>query len=188
MFWLQDLMISTWRAGAIHAISFGKAIGQLNDIGHGNVPERVQPVGCRHIHSGWGACCGLLMSLKLGHLLPFQDSTSTPQHTQSKLSLSRTGALFSVRSYTAPQLHVIVVVIIVAWPQPFIASGAPATPSASQPPPSHRSYHAQCWHSAAHHAHRVEAIGDTWIRYGNQTYRRDRLGRPVGVPVWQFGR
>ena len=36
-------------------------------------------------------------------------------------------------------------------------------------------------------ARRVEAIGDTWIRYGNQTYRRDRPGRPVGVPVWEVG-
>ena len=35
---------------------------------------------------------------------------------------------------------------------------------------------------------RVEAIGDTWIRYGNQTDRRDRPGRPVGVPVWEVGR
>ncbi|MCJ2112983.1 hypothetical protein MKK64_17520 [Methylobacterium sp. E-025] len=37
-------------------------------------------------------------------------------------------------------------------------------------------------------ARRVEAIGDTWIRYGNQTYRRDWLGRPVGVPVWEAAR
>ena len=31
-------MISAWRAGAICAISFGRAIGQLDNIGHGNVP------------------------------------------------------------------------------------------------------------------------------------------------------
>ena len=37
-------------------------------------------------------------------------------------------------------------------------------------------------------ARRVEAIGDTWIRYGNQTDWRDRAGRPVGVPVWEVGR
>ncbi|WP_244030643.1 hypothetical protein [Methylobacterium sp. E-016] len=37
-------------------------------------------------------------------------------------------------------------------------------------------------------ARRVEAIGDTWIRYGNQTFRRDRLRHPVGVPVWEVGR
>ena len=35
---------------------------------------------------------------------------------------------------------------------------------------------------------RVEAIGDTWIRFGNQTDRRDPPGRPVGVPLWEFGR
>ena len=33
-------------------------------------------------------------------------------------------------------------------------------------------------------ARRVEAIGDTWIRYGNQAYPRDWPGRQVGVPVW----
>jgi hypothetical protein len=37
-------------------------------------------------------------------------------------------------------------------------------------------------------ARRVEAIGDTWIRYGNQTFRRDRPGRPVAVTVWEVGR
>ncbi|WP_187274769.1 MULTISPECIES: hypothetical protein [unclassified Methylobacterium] len=37
-------------------------------------------------------------------------------------------------------------------------------------------------------ARRVEAIGDTWIRYGNQTFRRDRPGRPVGAPVWEAAR
>ncbi|RZL29175.1 MAG: hypothetical protein EOP64_02000 [Sphingomonas sp.] len=37
-------------------------------------------------------------------------------------------------------------------------------------------------------ARRVAAIGDTWIRYGNQTFRRDRPGRPVGVPVWNVRR
>ncbi|MCJ2107833.1 hypothetical protein MKK70_21130 [Methylobacterium sp. E-041] len=37
-------------------------------------------------------------------------------------------------------------------------------------------------------ARRVEAIGDTWIRYGNQTFRRDRPGRPIGVPVWEAAR
>ena len=34
----------------------------------------------------------------------------------------------------------------------------------------------------------IEAIGETWIRYGNQTFRRDRPGRPVGVPVWEAAR
>jgi hypothetical protein len=37
-------------------------------------------------------------------------------------------------------------------------------------------------------ARRVEAIGNTWIRYGNQTFRRDRPRRPVGVPVWEAKR
>ncbi|TXM92018.1 hypothetical protein FV223_13245 [Methylobacterium sp. WL116] len=42
-------------------------------------------------------------------------------------------------------------------------------------------------------ARRVEAIGDTWIRYGNQTYHRagpgrGGPGRPVGVPVCRCGR
>ncbi|WP_279593413.1 hypothetical protein [Methylobacterium sp. E-025] len=37
-------------------------------------------------------------------------------------------------------------------------------------------------------ARRVEAIGDTWIQYGNQTFRWDRQGRPVGVPVWEARR
>ncbi|MCJ2040387.1 hypothetical protein MKK55_15750 [Methylobacterium sp. J-059] len=31
--------------------------------------------------------------------------------------------------------------------------------------------------------HRVAAIGDTWIPYGIQTFRQDRPGRPVGIPV-----
>ncbi|CAA2136863.1 hypothetical protein [Methylobacterium bullatum] len=35
---------------------------------------------------------------------------------------------------------------------------------------------------------RVDAIGDTWIRYGNQTHRRDKPGMPEGVPVWAFKR
>ncbi len=34
---------------------------------------------------------------------------------------------------------------------------------------------------------RVDAIGEAWISYGNQTYRRDNPGRPSGVPVWAFG-
>ncbi|MCJ2039210.1 hypothetical protein MKK55_09675 [Methylobacterium sp. J-059] len=37
-------------------------------------------------------------------------------------------------------------------------------------------------------ARRVKAIGDTWIRYGNQSYRQDQPARPVGVPVWQAAR
>lgn len=32
----------------------------------------------------------------------------------------------------------------------------------------------------------VEAIGDTWLRYGAWTYRRDKPGKPKGVPIWAF--
>ena len=32
----------------------------------------------------------------------------------------------------------------------------------------------------------VEAIGDSWLRYGAWTYRRDTPGIPKGVPIWTF--